>query len=149
MVKASAHHDSTHDKYTITPINEEDGATDGNQNAAKAGASAAGIRALSMQVMAFYFRAPIKAFFRTRVDYMVSITRSLVFNTLDLILHRRPSPELLHLGNLQLLLGHGSIPRRACSRMQSANTAGVSFQTKYYHPSLPMLRLAPCCTLLT
>jgi hypothetical protein len=68
MVKASAHHDNTHDKYTITPINEEDGATDGNQNAAKAGASAAGIRAVSMQVMAFYFRAPIKAFFRTRVE---------------------------------------------------------------------------------
>lgn len=68
MVRVLAHHDNTHDKYTITPINEEDGATDGNQNAAKAGASAAGIRAVSMQVMAFYFRAPIKAFFRTRVE---------------------------------------------------------------------------------
>ncbi|PYH41176.1 putative mitochondrial carrier protein [Aspergillus saccharolyticus JOP 1030-1] len=37
---------------------------------AATGASAAGIRALSAQFVAFYFRAPIKAFFRTRVDYM-------------------------------------------------------------------------------
>ncbi|KAI1924571.1 Ribulose bisphosphate carboxylase large chain [Ophidiomyces ophidiicola] len=39
-------------------------------NAATA-ASAAGVRALSAQAVAFYFRAPVKAFFRTRVDYMV------------------------------------------------------------------------------
>lgn len=32
------------------------------------GASAAGVRALSAQMVAFYFRAPIKAFFRTRVE---------------------------------------------------------------------------------
>ena len=38
------------------------------QNAAT-GASAAGVRALSAQLVAFYFRAPIKAFFRTRVEY--------------------------------------------------------------------------------
>jgi hypothetical protein len=38
-------------------------------NAATA-ASAAGVRALSAQVVAFYFRAPVKAFFRTRVDYL-------------------------------------------------------------------------------
>ncbi|KAL1955653.1 hypothetical protein VTO42DRAFT_8198 [Malbranchea cinnamomea] len=38
---------------------------------AATGASAAGVRALSAQAVAFYFRAPVKAFFRTRVDYMV------------------------------------------------------------------------------
>lgn len=38
-------------------------------NAATA-ASAASVRALSAQVVAFYFRAPAKAFFRTRVDYL-------------------------------------------------------------------------------
>lgn len=37
---------------------------------AATGASAAGVRAISAQVVAFYFRAPIKAFFRTRVDYL-------------------------------------------------------------------------------
>ncbi|KAG5293589.1 mitochondrial carrier protein [Histoplasma capsulatum G186AR] len=37
---------------------------------AATGASAAGVRALSAQAVAFYFRAPAKAFFRTRVDYM-------------------------------------------------------------------------------
>lgn len=38
------------------------------RNDAATGASAAGIRALSAQMMAFYFRAPIKAFFRMRVE---------------------------------------------------------------------------------
>ncbi|KAI9155155.1 hypothetical protein HJFPF1_07729 [Paramyrothecium foliicola] len=37
---------------------------------AATGASAAGVRALSAQVVAFWFRAPAKAFFRTRVDYL-------------------------------------------------------------------------------
>ncbi|KAJ5105145.1 Mitochondrial substrate/solute carrier [Penicillium alfredii] len=40
------------------------------RNDAATGASAAGVRAISAQMVAFYFRAPIKAFFRTRVDYM-------------------------------------------------------------------------------
>lgn len=35
---------------------------------AATGASAAGTRALSAQLIAFYFRAPVKAFFRTRVE---------------------------------------------------------------------------------
>lgn len=36
---------------------------------AATGASAAGVRAISAQLIAFYFRAPVKAFFRTRVEY--------------------------------------------------------------------------------
>lgn len=36
-----------------------------------AGASAAGVRALLSRGVAFYFRTPAKAFFRTRVDYLV------------------------------------------------------------------------------
>ncbi|KAL8749652.1 MAG: hypothetical protein Q9199_007553 [Rusavskia elegans] len=42
---------------------------DSKGNAAS-GASAAGARAISSQLIAFYFRAPVKAFFRTRVDYL-------------------------------------------------------------------------------
>ncbi|EXJ93665.1 hypothetical protein A1O1_02057 [Capronia coronata CBS 617.96] len=42
---------------------------DSRSNAAT-GASAAGVRAFTAQVVAFYFRAPVKAFFRTRVDYL-------------------------------------------------------------------------------
>ncbi|TPX17765.1 uncharacterized protein E0L32_002866 [Thyridium curvatum] len=38
-------------------------------NAATA-ATAAGVRAFTAQAVAFYFRAPVKAFFRTRVDYL-------------------------------------------------------------------------------
>lgn len=40
------------------------------RNNAATAASAASVRALSSQVVAFYFRAPAKAFFRTRVDYL-------------------------------------------------------------------------------
>ncbi|KAK8155241.1 mitochondrial carrier domain-containing protein [Phyllosticta citrichinensis] len=40
------------------------------KNNAATGASAAGMRAVAVQFMTFYFRAPIKAFFRSRVDYM-------------------------------------------------------------------------------
>ncbi|KAI0480756.1 mitochondrial carrier [Xylariaceae sp. FL0804] len=55
----------------VLPVVPPDGAVDRapRSNAATA-ASAAGIRALSAQVIAFYFRAPVKAFFRTRVDYL-------------------------------------------------------------------------------
>lgn len=40
-----------------------------HQNNAATGVSAAGARALGAQAIAFYFRAPVKAFFRTRVEY--------------------------------------------------------------------------------
>ena len=40
------------------------------KNNAATGASAAGMRAVTAQMIAFYFRAPAKAFFRTRIDYM-------------------------------------------------------------------------------
>ena len=52
-------------EYVVLP------APDGSQKSKNAatGASAAGIRALSSQLVAFYFRTPIKAFFRTRFDY--------------------------------------------------------------------------------
>ena len=44
-----------------------------NNNNAATGATAAGTRAVASQFLAFYFRAPIKAFFRSRVDYMVGL----------------------------------------------------------------------------
>ncbi|KAE8416942.1 mitochondrial carrier domain-containing protein [Aspergillus pseudocaelatus] len=46
------------------------------RNNAATGASAAGVRALSAQLVAFYFRAPIKAFFRTRVEYETAFARA-------------------------------------------------------------------------
>ncbi|KAI2642742.1 mitochondrial carrier [Xylaria nigripes] len=54
------------------PVVPPDGALDEppRKNNAATGASAAGVRALSARVVAFYFRAPVKAFFRTRVDYL-------------------------------------------------------------------------------
>ncbi|OTB01392.1 hypothetical protein M426DRAFT_14553 [Hypoxylon sp. CI-4A] len=61
------------DVYTgILPVVPPDGSIDNVQsrNNAATAASAAGVRALSAQAIAFYFRAPVKAFFRTRVDYL-------------------------------------------------------------------------------
>lgn len=49
-------------------IGVSDGRRKRPNNAAATGASAAGIRAISAQMIAFYFRAPVKAFFRTRVE---------------------------------------------------------------------------------
>ncbi|KAI3392305.1 hypothetical protein diail_5888 [Diaporthe ilicicola] len=40
------------------------------RNNATTAATAAGVRAFTAQAIAFYFRAPVKAFFRTRVDYL-------------------------------------------------------------------------------
>lgn len=51
--------------YVVLP--GPDGSPKGSN--AATGASAAGTRAILSQFIAFYFRAPIKAFFRTRFDY--------------------------------------------------------------------------------
>lgn len=48
----------------------EDSSERSPRSNAATGASAAGARAFGMQLMAFYFRAPAKAFFRTRVEYV-------------------------------------------------------------------------------
>jgi hypothetical protein len=46
----------------------QDGLQKRQQSNAATGASAAGIRAISAQFITFYFRAPVKAFFRARVE---------------------------------------------------------------------------------
>lgn len=51
----------------------KDNASDGSQQPNKApatGVQAAGMRAVAARMVAFYFRAPVKAFFRGRIDYM-------------------------------------------------------------------------------
>ncbi|KAI0976088.1 mitochondrial carrier domain-containing protein [Xylaria arbuscula] len=55
----------------VLPVVPPDGSLEKpSRNNAATAASAAGVRALSAQAIAFYFRAPVKAFFRTRVDYL-------------------------------------------------------------------------------
>jgi hypothetical protein len=46
----------------------QDGDSKPSKQTASTGASAASIRAVTARMVAFYFRAPIKAFFRTRVE---------------------------------------------------------------------------------
>ncbi|PNY27400.1 Uncharacterized protein TCAP_02663 [Tolypocladium capitatum] len=54
----------------VIPANPEELPDRAPRSNAATAASAAGVRALSAQLVAFYFRAPAKAFFRTRVDYL-------------------------------------------------------------------------------
>jgi hypothetical protein len=51
--------------------NEDEPARRKPSNNAATGVTTAGTRALLARSVAFYFRAPVKAFFRTRVDYLV------------------------------------------------------------------------------
>jgi hypothetical protein len=48
---------------------DKDGKTTPNK-APATGVQAAGMRAVAARMVAFYFRAPVKAFFRGRIDYM-------------------------------------------------------------------------------
>ena len=60
--------DSNH-RSTRNPSKRiHDEASKESKSNAATGASAAGGRAIATQMMAFYFRAPAKAFFRTRVE---------------------------------------------------------------------------------
>jgi hypothetical protein len=85
----------------VLPVIPPDALPDKNprSNAATA-ASAAGVRALSAQAIAFYFRAPVKAFFRTRVDYL-AYARSVHQAQTDLLAAQAkaadPSPSRLAL----------------------------------------------------
>ncbi|KIV92655.1 hypothetical protein PV10_03928 [Exophiala mesophila] len=54
----------------VVPVGTEPPVLKDPRSNAATGASAAGVRAFSAQAVAFYFRAPVKAFFRTRVDYL-------------------------------------------------------------------------------
>ena len=55
--------------FGVLPVTTPDSDRNPRTNAATA-ATAAGVRAFTAQAIAFYFRAPAKAFFRTRVDYL-------------------------------------------------------------------------------
>lgn len=61
---ASAPRDSNSDSDTTT---DGPGAKKGS---ASTGVQAAGVRAIAARAVAFYFRAPVKAFFRGRIDYL-------------------------------------------------------------------------------
>lgn len=61
--------DSTDYGSSLPGLDVENTPERSHRNNAATGASAAGIRALGTQIVSFYFRAPVKAFFRTRVEY--------------------------------------------------------------------------------
>ena len=64
---------SAGDGNTLPPAVREGGRSEPSKERqnVSTGASAATIRAVTARMFAFYFRAPVKAFFRARVDYMV------------------------------------------------------------------------------
>ena len=61
--KASSNKNSASDTLNSAQHTRRD-----KKSNAATGASAAGVRAIASQTLAFYFRAPAKAFFRTRVE---------------------------------------------------------------------------------
>ncbi|ROW17604.1 hypothetical protein VPNG_00833 [Cytospora leucostoma] len=60
----------THFEHGVLPVLPPDSAERNPGTNAATAATAAGVRAFTAQAIAFYFRAPVKAFFRTRVDYL-------------------------------------------------------------------------------
>jgi hypothetical protein len=105
---------------------------DPRSNAAT-GASAAGVRAFTAQAVAFYFRAPVKAFFRTRVDYLVltSGTPSVVSLLTDSNRHMRK--QSVQTSSLE---GRHGVPRPpGSSPMRCERTDGSSFPSKSSHLS--------------
>lgn len=56
--------------FGVLPVIPQDASERNPKSNAATGATAAGARAFTAQAIAFYFRAPVKAFFRTRVDYL-------------------------------------------------------------------------------
>ncbi|KAF8544516.1 mitochondrial carrier domain-containing protein [Trichophaea hybrida] len=104
------------------------------------GSSAAGARALGTQLVAFYFRAPVKAFFRMRVDYMQvarAIKPAVAANAGWSFAHTTPGL----LVNAVRHYGWGFIPRQVLPPMFANATVGAILYTTYLqtlaglHPS--------------
>ncbi|SLM34297.1 mitochondrial carrier [Lasallia pustulata] len=73
MVTASDQTSRKTDVSIPTKQNGPDAERKDARGNAATGASAAGVRAVSARLLTFYFRAPAKAFFRTRVDYLAFV----------------------------------------------------------------------------
>ncbi|MCJ1386077.1 hypothetical protein MMC17_009202 [Xylographa soralifera] len=69
-VPSAATIDSQQPAKASIPAKTESQPQSDRQNNASTGASAAGVRVITARLIALYFRAPAKAFFRTRVDYL-------------------------------------------------------------------------------
>lgn len=110
---------------------------DSRSNAAT-GASAAGVRAFSAQAVAFYFRAPVKAFFRTRVDYLVGHISAMRGMQLIADNARRHMRNLLQVKSFKEVASHGGQRHQGCLRMRLEIMVGVSFPSSSYHHFLPM-----------
>lgn len=66
-----SHSDGHSDGHSASSDNNNTTPTNSPTNKAPAtGVQAAGMRAVAARMVAFYFRAPVKAFFRGRIDYM-------------------------------------------------------------------------------
>ncbi|KAI9836235.1 MAG: hypothetical protein M1819_001572 [Sarea resinae] len=107
---------------------------------AATGASAAGVRAFSAQLVAFYFRAPVKAFFRTRVDYMAyarAINPDAQQNNKRWSWRLTTPGLLLHAVQTE---GWAFIPRQVLPPMVANATVGAILYTAYlqalghFHP---------------
>ncbi|KAL7275330.1 hypothetical protein RUND412_001732 [Rhizina undulata] len=102
----------------------------GPQNNLFQGTSAAGARALGMQFVAFYFRAPVKAFFRMRVDYL-QVARAINprVQANERWSFQQSTPGLL--AHAVKHHGWGFIPRQVLPPLIANATVGAVLYTSY------------------
>ena len=96
---------------------------------ATTGASAAGVRAFTAQAVAFYFRAPVKAFFRTRVDYLAFAKSISPDAQTGRWSWRRTTPGLL--ANAIRLYGWRFVPEQLAPPLIANVAVGAALYTSY------------------
>ena len=101
---------------------------DTRSNAAT-GASAAGVRTFTAQAVAFYFRAPVKAFFRTRVDYLAFAKSISPDAQTGRWSWRSTTPGLL--ANAVKLYGWRFIPEQLAPPLLANVVVGAALYTSY------------------
>ncbi|CCX06493.1 mitochondrial carrier domain-containing protein [Pyronema domesticum] len=93
------------------------------------GSTAAGARALGTQIVAFYFRAPVKSFLRLRVDYMTVARAIRPPPVSEGWSFASTTPGLLY--NAVKLHGWGFIPRQVLPPLFANATVGAILYTSY------------------
>lgn len=119
------------------------------QENASTGVSAATMRALSARIFAFYFRAPVKAFFRARVEYVFVSTTfpQCRLHPADYSVTATWATRARSIQQSRVVdHGHGECPRQQYLRTQYDNMAGASSQTMCFLHYSRTRRLELFCT---
>ncbi|KAI4643918.1 uncharacterized protein J4E79_011190 [Alternaria viburni] len=119
--------DASNDTTTTTPD-----APQAPNKAPATGVQAAGMRAVAARMVAFYFRAPVKAFFRGRIDYM-SYARAINPHVMADAKWswRMTTPAVL--AHAIRTEGWGFIPKQVLPPLMANTCIGAVLYTAYLH----------------